>query len=152
MAGQFSGLTRKAPAPLSLSDGRGRVWRTHSRFPGLTFARRGVRWSMALVRFNPAMEALRGKAGKWVYGHGYRQPVVPKAPNLSGRILSPKPQAQVERFTVTARVAAALVAAYKRACQRQARAKGKSGISPAFQAGYHPQPLTDLPGEAPQKP
>jgi hypothetical protein len=107
---------------------------------------------VALVTFNPAIAALRGKVGEWVYRHWYRTPRVQKAPDFSHRILSPDQQAQVERFRVAAKAAPAMLAAHKRACQRKARVERKSEISVAFQACYYHQPLKDLPGDQPIKP
>ena len=92
---------------------------------------------MALVRFNPMLEALRGKVGDWVYRHWYGKPVSPQKPNLSKRILSPDQQAQVARFTVAAKAAPAMLAAHKATCRRLARATAKSEIFAAQRACYY---------------
>ncbi len=107
---------------------------------------------MALVRFNPAIEALRGKVGKWLYRHWYRTPRVQKAPDLSHRILSPKQQAVVDRFTVAAKAASAVHAAHKRVCQRKARTWKKSEISIATRACYYHLTPENLPRGKPKQP
>ena len=107
---------------------------------------------MALVRFNPAIEALRGKVGDWVYRHWYGKPVCQQKPNLSQRILTPPQQAQITRFAVAARDAPAMLAAHKDACRRLARATGKSEISVALRACYYHQPLEEPPGNQPPTP
>jgi hypothetical protein len=107
---------------------------------------------MALVRFNPAIEALRGRVGDWVYRHWHGKPVCQQKPDFSQRILSPAQQAQVARFTVAAKAAPAMLAAHKAACRRMARASGKSEISVAQRACYYHQPLEEPPGNQPPTP
>jgi len=107
---------------------------------------------MALVRFNPAIEALRGKVGDWVYRHWRGKPVVQKAPKRSRRKLTPPQQAHIAQFTVAAKAAPAMLAAHKAACRRLARATGKSEISVALRACYYHLPLDEPPGSPPPTP
>ena len=107
---------------------------------------------MALVRFNPAIMALRGKVGDWVYRHWYGKPLCQRAPKRSKRKLSPKQKPQVARFTVAAKAAPAMLAAHKAACRRLARATGKSDISVALRACYYHLPLEEPPGNQPPTP
>ena len=100
---------------------------------------------MALARFNPAIEALRGKVGDWVHRHWYGKPVVQKAPKRSRRKLTPPQQAHIAQFTVAAKDAPAMLKAHKAACRRIARATGKSEISVATRACYYHLTLEDPP-------
>jgi hypothetical protein len=107
---------------------------------------------MALVRFNPAIVALRGKLGDLVYRLWYGKPVCQRAPKRSKRKLSPAQKAQVARFTVAAKAGPAMLAAHKEACRRLARAEKASEISMATRACYFHQPLEDTPGTQPPTP
>ena len=107
---------------------------------------------MALVRFNPAIVALRGKVGKWIYRLWYNKPVRQKAPKRSKRKLTPAQQAQVALFTVAAKAAPAMLKAHKATCQRLARKTSKSEISVALRACYYHLPLEDPPGKQPPTP
>lgn len=100
---------------------------------------------MALVRFNPAIVALRGKVGDWVYRHWYHKPVRQRAPDLSHRILSPAQKAHIAQFAVAGKEAPDMLKAHEAVCHRLARATGSSPISVAAWACYHHMPPEKFP-------
>jgi hypothetical protein len=122
------------------------------RFHLLLFAFLGVACFMARVRFNPSIMALRGKVGKWIYRLWYGKQVRQKAPKRSKRKLSPLQLAQVERFTVAAHAAPAMLNAHKATCRRLAWKLAKSEISVAHRACYYHIPLDETPGKQPPAP